>query len=133
MNGDDVKTCEVCGRSFHREPRLAGCWQRMRYCGPRCRGRTLDATDRALEHAILGLLACRAVGGTISPAEAARLVADGGRWWRLVERAHWAARRLTAQGSLQIIEGGAAAGRSGGPIRLRLPGGLSAVPTTAAV
>jgi hypothetical protein len=126
-----VKPCAVCGQMIRWQPKLAGCWERMRYCGPRCRRHSLDEVDRALEHAILGLLSCRPVGGTIIPAEAARLVADGGRWWRLVERAHWAVRRLVAEDRLEVVTG--AGDGVGAPLRVRLPRGLCALPSTAAV
>ena len=126
-----MKFCAVCGCSIEWQPRLAGCWARMRYCGPRCRRYTLDEVDRELEHAIVGLLSCRPVGGTIIPAEAARLVADGGRWWRLVERAHWAARRLVAEDRLEVVAG--EGDGPGAPLRVRLPRGLCALPSSAAV
>lgn len=129
MKVDAVKPCAVCGRTMEWQPKWAGCWERMRYCGPRCRQHILDGTDRALEDAILGLLACRPVGGAIVPAQAARLVGEGGRWWRLVERAHWAARRLVAEDRLEVVAGNDPAA----PLRVRLPRGLLAVPSSAAV
>jgi hypothetical protein len=78
----------------------------------------LDATDRALEEAILGLLACRHVGDTICPSEAVRLVADSAD-----------ARRLANRGQLEFVQNGRVVDPSGssGEIRLRLPRGVTAI------
>jgi hypothetical protein len=129
MADGDFKMCRVCGGRIDWREKWARCWGRLRYCGPACRRQGLDSTDRELEDAILGLLACRHVGGTIVPSEAARLVADGLDWQALVERTISAARRLANQGRLEISWLDHLAGVSSfqGQMQLRLPRGVSAV------
>ena len=75
--------------------------------------------DRALEAAILGLLEARR-DGTICPGEAARRVRPDD-WRPLMEPARRAARRLAAQGLLDVVQGGRAVDPEAfrGPIRLR--------------
>jgi hypothetical protein len=95
-------------------------WADIKYCSARCRRAGVDATDQALEAAILGLLAARTAGASICPSEAARAV--GGDDWRgLLERARAAARRLTARGRVEITQGGRPvdASTARGPIRVR--------------
>jgi hypothetical protein len=76
--------------------------------------------DRALEEAIQSLLAVRTAGATICPSEAARQVAPVG-WEELMEPARCAARRLVAQGTVEITQGGKVVDPSlfKGPIRIR--------------
>ncbi len=123
------KTCRVCGRRIEWRAKWARCWNRVRYCGAACRRQRLDATDHALEDAILGLLACRHVGDSIYPSEAARLVAGTAGWETLMERSLRAARRLVNQGRLEITQAGRVVDPSTarGPIRLRLPRGVNAI------
>jgi hypothetical protein len=81
----------------------------------------VNPVDDQLATAILELLAARAGGATICPSEAARAV--GGEEWRpLMEPARSAARRLVAQGRIDIVQGGRVVDPSSakGPIRLRL-------------
>jgi hypothetical protein len=96
-------------------------WDRVRYCSDACRRRRVGATDRALETAILDLLAGRAAGATICPSEAARAV-DGDGWRDLLEAARAAARRLVAAGRVEITQRGVVVDPSTarGPIRVRL-------------
>jgi hypothetical protein len=61
--------------------------------------------DRALEQAILGLLAQRDRHATICPSEAARLVGDED-WRALMERSRRAGRRLEAAGDVVITQRG---------------------------
>lgn len=77
-------------------------------------------TDRALEDAVLGLLAQRSPSATICPSEAARQV--GGDDWRdLMEPAREAARRLVAAGEVEVTQGGEVVdpATAKGPIRIR--------------
>ncbi len=77
--------------------------------------------EAALEAAILDLLAQRGRDKTICPSEAARLV--GGTGWRdLMEPARAAARRLVAQGRIDVTQRGRVvdASTATGPIRLKL-------------
>ncbi|MEM9556776.1 MAG: DUF2256 and DUF3253 domain-containing protein [Acidobacteriota bacterium] len=117
---DRTKVCATCGRSFAWRARWARVWDEVRYCSARCRREKPSALDRALETAILDLLATRAVGATICPSEAARAVRRDA-WRPLMERARRAARRLVARGELEITQRGQVVDPSTakGPIRLR--------------
>lgn len=115
------KVCAACGRTFAWRRKWARDWEQVRYCSDACRRHGVDATDTALEAAILDLLADRR-GATICPSEAARAV--GGEDWRpLMEPTRRAARRLVARGALEITQGGRVVDPSTakGAIRLRLP------------
>ena len=95
-------------------------WDSVRYCSDACRRRKVRPVDAALEAAILALLDERAVGATICPSEAARMV--GAEEWReLMEPARRAARRLVDAGSVEITQGGRVVDPSSakGPIRIR--------------
>lgn len=96
-------------------------WDEVRYCSDACRSTKPGAVDRALEEAILALLARRARGKTICPSEAARAVRPDD-WRRLMERTRRAARRLVAHGRLDVLQKGQVVDPSTarGPIRLRL-------------
>lgn len=94
-------------------------WEEVRYCSRRCRSLKLGETDRALEQAILALLAERARDATLCPSEAARHVRPED--WRLwMERTRMAARRLVARGEVQILQRGRPVDPSTarGPIRI---------------
>ena len=120
----DGAVCERCGRRMAPRRRWRGQPQAVRYCGERCRRTRLDATDAALERAILSLLAARAAGATICPSEAARRVAPEG-WRELMQRSRSAARRLVARGDVAITQRGRVVDPSTarGPIRVRLARG----------
>lgn len=78
----------------------------VRWCSAACRRRRLTATDRALEAAVVALVAGRA---TATPEQVARRVAaDGvGRDWQsLHQPAVSAARRLAAAGVVELLAGG---------------------------
>ncbi|MGA0122957.1 MAG: DUF3253 domain-containing protein [Gaiellales bacterium] len=114
------RICAGCGREIQWRRRWADDWERVRWCSDACRRRGVTAVDRALEGAIVDLLAGRARTATICPSEAARAV--GGADWRpLMEPARRAARRLVAAGDLEITQGGRVVDPSSakGPIRLR--------------
>jgi Protein of unknown function (DUF3253) len=77
-------------------------------------------TDRRLEQTIVDLLATRAAAATICPSDAARAV--GGDDWRdLMEPVRRAARRLVADGTVEIVQQGRVVDPSTarGPIRIR--------------
>ena len=75
-------------------------WDQVRYCSGACRKRGVNATDAALETAIVDLLAQRAGGATMCPSEAAQRV-GGDDWKPLMEPARRAARRLVDQAWLR--------------------------------
>jgi hypothetical protein len=77
--------------------------------------------DDALTESIVELLGSRRSGATICPSEAARAV-GGDSWRSLMEPARRAARRLVADGVVEVTQGGRVVDPSTakGPIRLRL-------------
>lgn len=79
----------------------------------------LRPVDRALEAAILALLEARD-RGTICPSEAARRVRPDD-WRPLMEPTRRAARRLAAEGRVEVVQGGRVVDPAAfrGPIRLR--------------
>ena len=119
------KLCQTCGRAISWRKKWERDWDNIRYCSDSCRAHKPADTDRALEAAILSLLAERGRDKTICPSEAAKLV--GGKearqdWEPLMEPARAAARRLVAAGTILITQGGHIVDPSTakGPIRLRL-------------
>lgn len=123
---DVSKPCVVCGRTIEWRAKWARDWDEVRYCSDACRRRKLRPVDAELTDAILGLLAARAGGASICPSEAARAVAgdDDDGWRDLMEPARMAARRLVADGRVQITQRGRVVDPSTakGPIRVRLVG-----------
>jgi hypothetical protein len=77
-------------------------------------------SDEDLEAAIRDLLAARSPTATICPSEAARRVDPDG-WRDLMEPARMAARRLVAQGEVEVVQRGRVVDPSTakGPIRIR--------------
>lgn len=117
---DKTKTCVRCGREITWRAKWAKNWDSIKYCSDACRKQRLKPADTALETAILELLAARARDASICPSEAAQQV--GGENWRtLMEPARMAARRLVAQGRVQITQGEQVVdpSRAKGPIRIR--------------
>ncbi|MBC7374844.1 MAG: DUF2256 and DUF3253 domain-containing protein [Frankiales bacterium] len=115
-----TKPCQACGRTITWRKKWERDWDEVRYCSQGCRRQGVSGTDTALEAELLSLLQRRARGATVCPSEAARSV--GGQDWRpLMEPARAAARRLVAQGQVEIIQGGRVVDGSTakGPIRVR--------------
>lgn len=125
----EPKVCHSCGRTMQWRKAWERSWPQRRYCSQACRARGVQPVDRALEEAILDLLAKRAHHATICPSDAARLVAGDGEWRPLMEPARRAARRLVMTGSVVITQGGRIVDPSTarGPIRIRMarPPGVS--------
>lgn len=105
---------------MHWRSAWAANWDDVKYCSDACRHRRVTRTDRELESTILALLAQRAGQSTICPSEAARAVGDED-WRDLMEPARRAARRLVADGEVDILQRGAIVDPSTarGPIRIR--------------
>jgi hypothetical protein len=124
MSQGETKICSTCGRTIEWRRKWARNWDEVRFCSDGCRRNKPSEADRALEAAILALLAARGAGKTICPSEAARAVAGDAReaWEPLMEPARAAARRLVAAGKLVITQGGHPVDPSHakGAIRLRL-------------
>lgn len=100
-------------------------WDEVKFCSDACRKRKVRGVDERLEAEILRMLQERGRGKTICPSEAARSLAgseDRSAWEPLMEPARAAARRLVAQGTIDITQGGHVvdASTAKGPIRLRL-------------
>jgi len=80
--------------------------------------------DASIEATILDLLAQRADTSSICPSDAARSI--GGEGWRdLMDDTRRVARRLVAEGRVQITQGGKVVNplEARGPIRIRWPRG----------
>ncbi|TVP74011.1 MAG: DUF2256 and DUF3253 domain-containing protein [Nitriliruptor sp.] len=144
MSVHEDRICASCGRAFAWRKAWARDWEQVRYCSEACRRRKVRPVDRALEAAILELLAGRAAGATICPSEAARAIApavdptvaravdptvaravdpeEGDDAWRaLMEPARRAARRLVAAGEVELTQRGRVVDPSTfrGPVRIR--------------
>lgn len=116
----EPKTCTSCGRRIEWRKKWERDWDEVRYCSAACRRRGVTKTDRALQHAIIELLAQRAASSTICPSEAAKQIDPDG-WRDLMEPARRAARRLVNDGRVEITQGGHVVDPSTakGPIRVR--------------
>lgn len=119
------KICARCGRNIHWRKKWAKNWAAVKFCSKACQSAGLSKTDRDLEAMIIKLLQQRKAGASICPSEAAIAIAgkDAVNSWRpLMETARQAARRLVAQGAIEITQHGRAVDPSTakGPIRLRL-------------
>jgi hypothetical protein len=114
------KTCASCGREMQWRAKWAKNWDEVRYCSDACRRRGIRPVDTRLSETILELLNARAAGATICPSEAARAV-GGDEWRDLMEPARRAARRLVADGEVEITQRGTVVDPSTakGPIRIR--------------
>ncbi len=120
-----AKTCKTCGRTFEWRKKWEKDWDVVKYCSDACRGQKPGEADKALEAAILELLAERGRDKTICPSEAAKRVGgkDARRDWEgLMEPARAAARRLVAEGRIVVTQGGRVvdASTAKGAIRLKL-------------
>lgn len=121
MSKQAEKVCVRCGRTMQWRAKWAKNWEQVKYCSDQCRRARVTATDTALEDAIVTLLGARARDASICPSEVARQV-GGESWQSLMEPTRMAARRLVAQGKVQITQGGKVVdpSRAKGPIRIRL-------------
>lgn len=115
------KPCATCGRRIVWRAKWRDCWDGVRYCSERCRRNKPGIRGDATEQAILDLLAARKNGATICPSEVARMLHTDD-WSEHMEEAREAARRLVAQGKIDITQRGIIVEPSTakGPIRLRL-------------
>ncbi|NND85467.1 MAG: DUF2256 domain-containing protein [Acidimicrobiia bacterium] len=96
------KICATCGRPFAWRKAWANQWDEVRYCSKACRARKPTRVDRALESALRERVADRR---EVPTDDAARAV-GGADWQRLRERARRAARRLSAAGEVELVQGG---------------------------
>lgn len=124
MSAPADKICRRCGRRIEWRRKWERDFDEVRYCSAACRRAKLTHVDTELEEATLALLQSRSRSATICPSEAARRVAgdDEEKWRPLMEAARSAARRLVAEGTVEIVQGGRVVDPSTakGPIRIRL-------------
>ncbi len=122
----------MCGRTITWRKKWERDWEQVRYCSDACRRRggssAAREVDAALDAATTRLLDARSATSSICPSEAARAAAAdlgmvGEGWRELMEPARAAARRLVADGSAEITQGGRVVDPSSakGPIRVRRP------------
>lgn len=116
-----TKICQRCGRLIEWRKKWENCWDEIRYCSARCRSQKLTKIDQQLEQAILSLLATRPRGESICPSEAIQTLFPEKPWRDHMEQTRQAARRLVAQGQIEILQKGQTVDPSTakGPIRLR--------------
>ena len=111
-------TCARCGRIM--KPRKN--WDRqsepVKYCSKQCRRLRLRPIDRQLESAMLELLAERPGSSSICPSEVAQSVRPAS-WKDILEPSRMAARRLVAQGRVEIVQGALGWNTAKGPFRIR--------------
>jgi len=115
------KMCQTCGRAIEWRKKWETCWDDIHYCSTRCRKSKPGPVDRKLENAILQLLDERAKNTSICPSEAARRIFADDQWRGHMEQTRRAARRLVANGQIEILQKGKVIDPSTakGPIRLR--------------
>ena len=116
-----TKICQRCGRLIEWRKKWESCWDEVRFCSARCRRRKPSKIDQQFEQAILSLLATRPRGATICPSEAIHSLILEKQLHDHMEQARQAARRLVAQGQIEILLEGQTVDPSTakGPIRLR--------------
>ena len=118
----DDKTCASCGRRVEWRKKWEKNWDDVRYCSDACRKRKVSASDLDLEERIRTMLDSRAATSTICPSDVARSITDDETEWRgLMEPVRRAARRMVANGEVEITQGGSVIDPSTakGPIRIR--------------
>jgi hypothetical protein len=118
----DPKVCQSCGRKITWRKKWERCWEEIKYCSDKCRRSKPGDTGKELENMILDLLAQRKEGATICPSEVARKCFGEDAWREQMETVRQAARRLVADGQIEITQKGQVVdpSRAKGPIRLRL-------------
>ncbi|MDG2400294.1 MAG: DUF3253 domain-containing protein [Akkermansiaceae bacterium] len=100
------KICRTCGRAIQWRKKWETCWHEIHYCSTQCRRSKPNALDQELEKAILKILTQRANYDTICPSEATRTVFKEEEWQKQMERTRQAARRLHADGKIEILQKG---------------------------
>ncbi|RZA12287.1 MAG: DUF2256 and DUF3253 domain-containing protein [Proteobacteria bacterium] len=120
-SANDTKICKVCGRTITWRKKWEKNWEEIQYCSDACR-RSKSSLKGGHEETILSLLGQRDAGKTICPSEVLPLEERKDK--SEMEKVREAARRLVAQGKIDIVQGGEVVNPSTakGPIRLRLKG-----------
>ncbi len=97
------KSCRSCGRRITWRKKWERDWDQVLYCSAGCRSRGLTAADVGAQDLLRTLLAARPRG--VSEQDAARAV-GGVQTQGQVELVRRAARRLVAEGEVEIVQGG---------------------------
>ena len=131
----ETKLCASCGRVFAYQKRWEKTWETVRYCSRGCRQDKFEKRDVALEDSILQLLAARAKEqskgqskgqgkrqGKEQSVDPSQITVEAESYKNLKERIRRAARRLVAQGKIDILQKGRVvdASTAKGPIEVRL-------------
>ncbi len=101
----ELKFCASCGRSFGYQKRWEKTWESVRYCSASCRQEKLEKRDLELETQILQLLSEHKSQKTVDPAQIENHFTPKNPN-NLKERIRRAARRLVAQGKVDILQKG---------------------------
>lgn len=117
MTSKASKICVHCGRVIEFRKKWLLNWEQIKFCSEKCR-RSKNAPDFANE--LLQLLKKRGANKTICPSEI--LSEDLKQDKTVMEQVRQAARRLVAQGEIEITQKGNVVDPSTakGPIRLKL-------------
>jgi len=102
---DDTKSCATCGRVIEWRKKWAASWDDVKYCSTSCRRDKPNRTDRALEAAIMALIEANPGRSGVDPERALDDTPADGRG-NMRERARRAARRLVADGEVEMIQRG---------------------------
>ncbi len=115
------KICQTCGRAIQWRKKWANCWHEIRYCSLRCRRSKPNKLDRKIEKAVLEFLTHKEKNTTICPGEVTQAIFGKEELQKHMERTRQAARRLYADGEIEILQNGEVIDPSTfkGPIRLR--------------
>lgn len=115
-----TKLCARCGRTITWRRKWSRDWESVRWCSEACRRAGVGAPERRVEEAILEAIEARAASASICPSEVARSLWPED-WRPRLEEVREAARRLVAEGRVEITQGGRAVDPSTakGPIRIR--------------
>ena len=115
----DAKTCLVCGRVIEYRKKWQNNWDEIKYCSKSCSSNK-SSLSKGYEAKILELLQKRGAGKTICPSEILPLELKSDK--QQMEEVRRAARRLVAQGLLEITQKGVVVDPSTakGAIRLKL-------------
>ncbi|MGD9954523.1 MAG: DUF2256 domain-containing protein [Candidatus Nanopelagicales bacterium] len=109
-----TKTCAGCGRTMTWRKAWARTWDDVRWCSDACRARGRTDRDAALEAQLLHALQQVRRGSLLDPEQVLH-AADR-------ERVRSAARRLAADGSVEVVQSGRVVDPSHarGPMHVRL-------------
>ena len=117
----DTKICASCGRVFGYQKRWERTWESVRYCSASCRQDKFEKRDKEIEESILQLLSSQPKQQSSDLSEI-ETTFDTKNFKNFKERSRRAARRLVAQGKIDILQKGRVvdASTAKGPIEVKL-------------